>query len=239
MSGTEGGAGYYGNANPDILAALEPTAKRLCEVGCGTGGLARAYKRLNPACTYVGVELSPVAAARAREVADHVLVHDMDAVPDWTQDPQMHAMLPPDAFDYMIFGDVLEHLRDPAAVLRQAVQRLKPGGHLVACMPNVQHWSVFVQLLRGQWPQKDTGLFDRTHIRWFTRDDMVGLLKGCGLRVESVKPRYVAMSEEAKRLRQQVVALLEPVARVAGNTDVEEFARRTAALQFVLVARRD
>lgn len=229
---------YYGNANPDILAVLDPQAQLLCEVGCGSGGLARAYKLLNPACTYVGLELSALAAARAREVADQVLVRDMDAVPDWEQDPQMQALLPMAAFDYMIFGDVLEHLRDPAAVVRQAVQRLKPGGRVVVCIPNVQHWSVFVQLLRGHWPQADSGLFDRTHIRWFTRDDIVALLKSCGLRVESIKPRCFASRPEVEALRQHVVELLKPAAIAAGNADIADFTRRTAALQFVLVAQR-
>lgn len=229
---------YYGNANPDLLNAMALHWRRVCEFGCGSGGLASAYKARNPACAYFGVELFAQAAERAREVADTVLVRNLDQMPEWTVDVEMSAMLPLDSLDAAVFGDVLEHLQDPQAVLRQAVHRLVPGGRVLACIPNVQHWSVFAHLLSGRWPQQDSGLFDRTHLRWFTLSDMVALLQGVGLKVLSASPRYPAIGEPARVQRDRLLALLQPAAEAMGVKDMAAFTQRTAALQYVLVAEK-
>jgi hypothetical protein len=84
-------------------------------------------------------------------------------------------------FDVVLFGDVLEHLRDPLAVLRWAAAR---GERVVASLPNIGHWTARRQLLRGRWPQDDFGLFDRTHLHFYTRATARSLVHGAGLRVE-------------------------------------------------------
>lgn len=229
---------YYGNVNPDILREMRPHWRQVCEFGCGSGGLARAFKKLNPACRYVGVELSPQAAERAREVADAVLIRNLDQVPNWAEDTGMAEVLQPGSFDAVVFGDVLEHLQQPQAALRQAVELLVPGGLVLACIPNVQHWSVFANLLAGRWPQQDAGLFDRTHLRWFTLSDMIALLQGSGLTVISARPRHPVLNEHQASQRQRLVALLEPAAKAMGVTDMGMFANQTSALQFVLVGEK-
>ncbi|MDX2380329.1 MAG: methyltransferase domain-containing protein, partial [Acidimicrobiia bacterium] len=86
-----------------------------------------------------------------------------------------------------VFADVLEHLRDPHHVLAQAVDRLAPGGTVVVSLPNIRHvsaiWSIVV---RGTFPRRSRGLFDETHLRWFTTRDAVGLCAGVGLEVRDV-----------------------------------------------------
>ena len=69
-----------------------------------------------------------------------------------------------------------------ATVLRQLLPWLKEDGQLLTCIPNVQHWSVIANLLNGQWPQEDQGLFDRTHLRWFTKAEHRQLMENLGLR---------------------------------------------------------
>ena len=70
--------------------------------------------------------------------------------------------------DCLVFGDVLEHLVDPWAVLARLARLVCDGGQILACIPNVQHYSVIVSLLRGKWDYQDEGLLDRTHLRFFT-----------------------------------------------------------------------
>lgn len=223
---------YYGNVNTTLLDVVDLGSRRICEFGCGSGALARAIRQRCPGVHYVGVEMMAEQLALAEEVLDVALVRNLDAVPDWTSDAELVSALPAGSFDHVIFGDVLEHLYDPQAVLRQAVDRLCVGGSVLACIPNVQHWSVFVQLVRGSWPSADSGLFDRTHIRWFALTDMVRLLQGAGLVVEKVIPRIFG-AEQGR----QVTSSLKPLADALG-VDHASFTQRSLPLQYVLVGRR-
>ena len=94
-------------------------------------------------------------------------------------------------FDCVIAADVLEHLVDPWTALGRAVDLLEPGGVAVVSLPNVRYALTFWTLLRrGTWPRDAEGLFDATHLRWFTLNDARALLEGAGLEVELVEPRY-------------------------------------------------
>jgi len=163
--------------------------KKICEFGCGAGAFARAVKQRCDQVHYVGVEMIADQLALADDVLDVGLVRNLDQIQDWALDAEMSQALPLDSFDHVIFGDVLEHLYDPQATLKQAVMRLKPEGSALVCIPNVQHWSVILQILKGSWPQTDSGLFDRTHIRWFALSDMLALIENSGLRVTKIVPR--------------------------------------------------
>src|SRR5262249_46433903 len=133
---------YYNNVNPTLLDAVEPQATRILELGCGTGAFALAVRnRLTHPVHYIGVDVSAAALKRAGQVLDIALQLNLDLIEDWDQDAVMLENLPHGAFDHVICGDVLEHLYDPESIVRQATLRLKPGGSLLACIPNAQHWS--------------------------------------------------------------------------------------------------
>jgi SAM-dependent methyltransferase len=226
-------ADYYGNANPTLLQMVDPLASRICEFGCGAGALARAVKsRSFQPVHYVGLEIEADQLARASDVLDLGLVRNLDHIQDWSADTELSQALPHDSFDHVIFGDVLEHLYNPEFVLGQALKTLKPQGTALVCIPNVQHWSVWLHLLRGTWPRQSQGLFDRTHIRWFTLADMVALLQGQGLQVEKVIPR-IFDAEKGQALIEQLL----PAAKWAG-VDEAKFAKLTMPLQYVLVGRK-
>ncbi len=223
---------YYDNFNPTLLNLVDPQARRICEFGCAAGAMARAIKKRNPAVHYVGVELVSEHLQRASDVLDISVNCNLDDVKDWSEHDAMRAALPIASFDHVIFGDVLEHLYDPQRALNQAALRLAPGGSALICLPNVQHWSVFAQLALGSWPQEDSGLFDRTHIRWFTLNDMVQLLQRAGLVVETVKDRTFA-SEQGRSVLEDLQALAFNV-----GVDPDELMQRGLALQYVLLGRK-
>ncbi len=89
---------------------------------------------------------------------------------------------PPEApFDCLIAADVLEHLADPWAVLRGVAAMLAPGATAVVSLPNVLFWGALARVVRGRsWPREDFGVFDRTHLRWFSTSDAVELLEQAG-----------------------------------------------------------
>ena len=138
--------------------------------------------------------------------------------------------LPP--LDCLIYGDVLEHLRDPWATLRRHAALLHDEGVLLACVPNVQHWSVLANLLQGRWPVADEGLFDRTHLRWFTRESLGELVASCGLQLQELAPR-IFQRERAEAF----VAQLEPALAGLG-VDRQRLLEGVAPLQYVLRASR-
>lgn len=223
---------YFDNINPDLLAQVDSKAQRICEFGCGGGALARAIKQANPQVYLVGIERQAEALQRAQDVLDLSIECDLNQSALWEDGQRLDAALPRSSFDHLIFGDVLEHLDAPEELVARAAQRLVPGGTLLACIPNVQHWSVFTQLVAGSWPRMDSGLFDRTHVRWFTLQDMVAMFEGAGLVVEQVVPRIFDMEQGIA-----VMEYLEPLAVYLG-ADVQQFTQRGLPLQYVLTARK-
>src|SRR6185437_5087674 len=138
--------------NDELLALVPRESRRLIEIGCGGGGLAREYKKTNPACEYIGVELEPQYAEIARPYCDKVIVGDIEHM----EDGAFASLFPSDCW---IFGDVLEHLYDPWAVLRRLRTRISLDGSVLACIPNAQHWSVQALLNGGEFRYQDCGLF--------------------------------------------------------------------------------
>jgi SAM-dependent methyltransferase len=223
---------YYDNVNPTLFELVSTDAKSIIEFGCGAGAMARAIKEKSPDIHYVGVELMAEELDKAGDVLNISLHRNLDSIASWDDDTELSAAMPLSHFDHVIFGDVLEHLYDPAQALTEAARRLKPGGSALVCIPNVQHWSVFQNLVTGRWPREEMGLFDKTHIRWFTLNDMVALLQEAGLVVESIVGRDFP-SEQGLSIMED----LEPLARNLG-IDPDELIRRGQALQFVLCGRK-
>jgi SAM-dependent methyltransferase len=220
---------YYDNVNPELLALTPEGVRNVLELGSGAGALARAVRDKCPQLQhYVGIELDVDQAEYSRSYTNITLIRNLDLMGNWDNDPEFVRALPAEGFDCVLIGDVLEHLRNPDEVLQQVVSHLAPSGCVIACIPNVQHWSVFVNLVRGTWPREEQGLFDRTHIRWFTLDDMISLFQTAGLNVSAITPREFPSQQGISFMED-----LEPLARNLGaNPDV--LIARGQVLQFVL-----
>jgi 2-polyprenyl-3-methyl-5-hydroxy-6-metoxy-1,4-benzoquinol methylase len=172
---------YFGDAKPAFLTLIDPHGLRVLDLGCGGGHNGALLKRAG-AREVVGVERDAGAAAQARRQLDEVIEGDLA-----TLDPQRLGEAP---FDAVLASDVLEHLADPELVLARVLTRLRPGGAVVVSLPNVAHVWVIANLLMKRWPRKSSGIFDRTHVRFFGKHDMVRLLEGAGLRVLRVEPYF-------------------------------------------------
>ena len=172
---------YFRDAKPAFLQLIDPRGLRVLDLGCGGGHNGEMLKK-SGAREVVGVELDAAAAAEARTRLDRVCHCDLAHL-----DP---AELGDELFDAILASDVLEHLEDAEGVLALAVTRLRPGGAVVLSLPNVASVFVMAQLLTKSWPRRGSGIFDRTHVRWFGKRDMVRLLQGAGLRVLRVEPYF-------------------------------------------------
>jgi SAM-dependent methyltransferase len=151
------------------------TGNRVLDVGCSSGYLARPLAERGN--TIVGLELDPVAASAAEEFCELVLVGDVET---------MELPLEPGSFDVVLGGDVIEHLRDPAATLARLRPFLRPGGRVVLSTPNVANWAIRLSLLSGRWRYTDRGILDRSHTHLFTRATLTETLERAGFRVERI-----------------------------------------------------
>lgn len=216
---------YYSNANPDLLAKVPVTARRILEVGCGTGGFAQAYREINPQCEYWGIELFAEAAVEAETVLDQVI---LGSIEDAAVLDRLDQLREGRCFDVLIFGDVLEHLVDPWKVLETLRSRMEPGAVVCTCIPNVGHWSLVREQLLGRWNYADSGLLDRTHLRFFSRDTASEMLSRAGWTTLDAASRVLWPEKTEAALKALIPAA------VAFGSDLEKAKADLSAFQWVL-----
>jgi 2-polyprenyl-3-methyl-5-hydroxy-6-metoxy-1,4-benzoquinol methylase len=154
------------------IVSLVPPATHVLEFGCATGYMSEVLKnRLG--CTVVGVEIDRDAAALAEQHTERVIVGDAEKI-DYA------AELAGEEFDVVLFADVLEHLKEPADVLRRVRPFVAENGVVVASIPNIAHASVRLALLGGEFRYREWGLLDDTHLRFFTRSSIQDLFEETG-----------------------------------------------------------
>jgi len=163
---------YYDDPRWELLSLVPSRARKLLDVGCGSGWLGRKVKATRP-CHVVGIESHHDSAEAARKVLDEVYCADVE-----TFHPPFHGKV----FDGIVFGDILEHLRDPWEVLKKFTGYLRDDGVFILSIPNVRHYTTVLSLAKGRWEYMEEGLLDRTHLRFFTRSGIEDLLAQSGLR---------------------------------------------------------
>jgi 2-polyprenyl-3-methyl-5-hydroxy-6-metoxy-1,4-benzoquinol methylase len=169
---------YYRHPRPEMLRFIPKAAQRVLELGCAEGAFAAAVKDHTGAEVW-GIELDVQAAERAATVIDRGLVGDAN---------QRIAELPDNYFDAIVCNDVLEHLVDPLATLKQLRYKLAPEGVVVASIPNIRYLPALSKVVfRRDFPQDDFGIFDRTHLRFFTRKSIVRMFKKAGFTIHRIK----------------------------------------------------
>jgi O-antigen biosynthesis protein len=173
LTGSSKENAYYGFARPEVVALIPDTATQILDIGCGAGRLGEALKRRQPA-EVTGIELNAQAAADARHRLDEVVVGNVEFA---------EIDFPDRLFDCVVCADVLEHLREPRAVLERIRRWLTPGGTLVASLPNVRNHTVIRALLDGNWTYEPAGLLDQDHVRFFTRREIENLLFRAGFEI--------------------------------------------------------
>ena len=193
---------YFHHSRRDqILPLLPAQCERILEVGCGAGTTLAHLKASGIAKWIGGVELFPSAAAEAAEVLDYIRQGNIET---------LELGLDAGSLDVVLCLDVLEHLVDPWATIRKLTALLRPGGMLIASLPNVRHIKVVMPLLlRGEWTYGSFGLLDRTHLRFFTRGTATQLIETAGLRVDAIRPIGLAWTPLKRFVRAVTLGQLD------------------------------
>lgn len=178
---------YYMETRPDIQGLVNARGKRILDVGCAAGELGRAFKQ-DGAVEVVGIERSAEAAALAKECIDQVFVSDVE---------NFSLSLDDESFDYIIFADILEHTSDPWSVLTSFRRYLKPRGHVVASIPNIRFYAVIARLMFNRWDYRESGILDRTHLRFFTLPTIKEMFARSGYRIDRVDSKYRLFEDQS------------------------------------------
>jgi 2-polyprenyl-3-methyl-5-hydroxy-6-metoxy-1,4-benzoquinol methylase len=181
----------YANPRDDVSAIVPRAAVRVLDIGCSSGHFGEALRGRGHEVT--GIELDPTLAAMARERLATVIEADVEA---FAAESKTFEQL----FDCVVMADVLEHLRNPWAVVRWAATLLDVGGSVVISVPNVRHARTFWSLARHRrWPYEDVGIFDRTHLRFFARRNLRELLDGTDLDITELRRTYLVWTDWQSR----------------------------------------
>jgi O-antigen biosynthesis protein len=173
----------------NLVVGLVPERSSVLEFGCATGYMSEVLVERRGA-RVTGVELDGEAAAAASPHCERMIVGDAETL-------DFHEHFGDERFDVILFADVLEHLSDPAEVLRRVRPFVAEEGAIVASIPNIAHISVRLALLGGEFRYRELGLLDDTHLRFFTRESIVDLFESSGF-VVSVWLRRRIDAEDAE-----------------------------------------
>lgn len=152
---------------------------RILEIGCGSGATLSKLKELGRADVVVGIELDDNAARRCLGNIDGVIVGDAESM----EMPFLHS-----TFDYIIFGDVLEHMITPRATLEKCLEYLSDDGFVVASIPNIRNLKVLLPLVvLGEFMYSKDGILDEGHLRFFTKKSIRRLFEQSGMRIVEIR----------------------------------------------------
>ena len=183
----------------DLMSLMDfsKAGLRVLEIGCACGATLREIGAQNPSVRLYGVELNEKAAEIAAPYAT-ILSMDVERL-----DPSQVA----ERFDYIVMGDVIEHLQNPWKAIENMRELLAPGGEVIASIPNVAHISTFYGLLSGRWTYEDMGILDRTHFRFFTKKEIIKLFQEAQFDIQDMRYVTVPSPDIGKRLREELLSL--------------------------------
>jgi len=198
---------------------FQSDSAKVLEIGCSEGYFGAALKA--DGHVVWGIETNAIAADIAETVLDKVYRDSIEAflLADEFID---------DRFDAIVFGDVLEHLLDPARVLRAVSERLSERGVIIASVPNVAHERVRMMLLEGRWDYSATGIMDNTHLHFFTRDTLVDLFSSANLAIN----RFSAITLDGDAVQIPV----RPATQALASTVISD--RERNIFQFIAMLER-
>jgi 2-polyprenyl-3-methyl-5-hydroxy-6-metoxy-1,4-benzoquinol methylase len=165
----------YIGLRPDLLQHIKGEHLRVLDVGCAAGANGKWLMEHDVADHIEGIEISSEMAIEAAKHYHRVHIGNLDG-------EGVLSDISDQSFDWILLGDVLEHLIDPGLVLERLVKKLKVGGRTVISVPNMRHIDVFIHLfVKGIWPKNERGIFDKTHLQVFTEKKLRSFIGETGL----------------------------------------------------------
>jgi methionine biosynthesis protein MetW len=170
----------YIKLRKDIIALIEGENLKVLDIGCSNGINGKWLLDQGMAVEVIGVETHKESVVNAKQNITQVIEKSIE-------DEELLESLKGQEFDYIILGDVLEHLIDPWHVLSSLEKSLKSSGKMIISLPNVQHLETLIHLVfKGKFPYEPSGLYDKTHMRWFTLKNIEELVDQANMKMDKL-----------------------------------------------------
>ena len=174
----------YIGLRADLLKYIEGKKLTVLDVGCATGANGQWLKDNNRIDFIAGIELDATMAQKAEQIYNKIITGNLETL-------KPASIFHDYKFDYIILGDILEHLTNPWDTLKELTTLLKTDGKVIISLPNIQHINTFVNIyIKGEWAYNDRGIYDKTHLRWFTLKNIKHLINYSNLRIIKLKRKY-------------------------------------------------
>lgn len=211
---------YSCGVREELLELMDFNKENLTilDIGCACGGNLMRIREKNVQADLYGVELNENSAKFANlfgSVENHNIEEPLEF--PWRV-----------KFDYIIMADLVEHLYDPLKTIKNLKPFLKDGGSILISIPNVMHITVIADLLNGHWEYQDAGIMDKTHIRFFTKNSILDMIKKAGLDLKHINYTTVGMEKILMELQEQLE-------EIHGNKNEKLF----DAYQWLVVAQKN
>lgn len=169
---------YYFSERKELISFIPSGIRKTLDVGCASGTFSEQLKK-NFNTESWGIEMVEEYAIMAKEKLDHSLHGSFDDV---------YHNLPENYFDCIFFNDVLEHMIYPEDCLKKIKKNLQPGKTIIASIPNIRYINILKNLLfKRDWKYEDSGIMDRTHLRFFTKKSIMRMFEDCGYKIQYIR----------------------------------------------------
>lgn len=186
---------YFQCERQDILSYVPKSGSRMIDIGCGEGAFAELVKKNNGFKEVWGMELDEKSAAVASTRLDRVVKGDI---------VETLKELPDNYFDFACMNDILEHLVWPELFLKELRTKLTANATIFCSVPNIRYYRLIWNLLQhGDFEYQDSGILDRTHLRFFTKKSFLSVLARTGY-----EPVQVIIPTKSQSFRFKILNLL-------------------------------
>ena len=169
---------YYIGPRNDLKPFIPSSISKTLDVGCARGVFSN-YLKQNYNNEAWGIEMHIESANVAKQKLDNVLVGPFDEVKD---------QIPLKYFDCIFFNDVLEHMIHPEECLTFVKKNLNSDGVVLVSLPNVRYIGAMLELIFGKdWKYQESGVMDKTHLRFFTKKSMIRMFENCGYSIQKIQ----------------------------------------------------
>ena len=169
---------YYFSERKELISFIPSGIRKTLDVGCASGTFSEQLKK-NFNTESWGIEMVEEYAIMAKDKLDHSLHGSFDDV---------YHNLPENYFDCIFFNDVLEHMIYPEDCLKKIKKNLQPGKTIIASIPNIRYINILKNLLfKRDWKYEDSGIMDRTHLRFFTKKSILRMFEDCGYKIQYIR----------------------------------------------------
>lgn len=171
---------YFSQPRYDLIKLLPANPNnKILELGSGGGDTLVEIKKRKLASEVAGIELMEIPGSnQSNKLIDKFIITNVE---------QNTLSLPDAYYDVVLIGDTLEHLENPWQTVTTLSQYLKPGGIFIASVPNIRFYTAMYKIyIKGDFGYKESGLFDKTHLRFFCKKNIVQLFTKPFLKIESI-----------------------------------------------------